>query len=191
LPLPHPLDQVLTLSILSRHNGLMCHALGVSYQGKGLLFLGRSGSGKSTLAELLKPHPDFRLLSDDRIIIRSDASVGASRIGASGRRSGKRFWIYGTPWSGTAHVASPEGVLLKTIYLLCHPPSAERNQITTPTGSSTARLLSNCFTPAWERAGLQNYLDLCADLVNHISVKEFSFKPDQTVVEFIRNAQKN
>ena len=55
-------------------DGLLCHGVGISHEGRGALFVGESGAGKSTLGELCRPR-------------RPVPSLGRARGGAAhGRR---------------------------------------------------------------------------------------------------------
>lgn len=67
--LAHEIAYLFLLSTVGQHLDTLAlhriHALGVSYEGHGLLLLLPSGGGKSTMALQLMRHPGFRLLSED------------------------------------------------------------------------------------------------------------------------------
>lgn len=66
-----PTDQILIAQLLASRNACYLHSSGVSFKGRGLLFMGHSEAGKSTMIKMLKDRVE--ILCDDRIIIRKDA----------------------------------------------------------------------------------------------------------------------
>lgn len=61
-------DQILLARILASRQGCLLHACGISYEGKGLLFVGHSDAGKSTVGKMYAGRGS--LLCDDRIAVR-------------------------------------------------------------------------------------------------------------------------
>ena len=72
-PLGFPLAELLLNQRLARAGGVEFHGCGIrTPEGRGLLFVGHSGDGKTTTAKLWDGRPGVTILSDDRIIVRSD-----------------------------------------------------------------------------------------------------------------------
>ena len=70
---------------------VLFHAVGIKYNGRGYLFLGKSGTGKSTHARLwLKYNEGSELFNDDNPVVRLFKNENGT-IHAK---------TYGTPWSG-------------------------------------------------------------------------------------------
>ncbi|OGW14011.1 MAG: hypothetical protein A3G93_01430 [Nitrospinae bacterium RIFCSPLOWO2_12_FULL_45_22] len=172
-PFTYPLEELLMVMLLSRRSGLIIHACGINYNGRGILFAGTSGAGKSTLANICGGK-DMSLLSDDRIIVRS---------------IGDRFWMYGTPWHGDARACSPERVPLEKIYLLRH--DYENQIVPLPIMDAASRLLVCSFPPFYEKRGMEDTLDLLERLVKHVAVFELRFVPDDSVLASIKDHLKN
>lgn len=169
-PLEYPLDEVLMVNLLSQGRGVLIHACGISYGGRGFLFAGNSRAGKSTIANLLKKEKDITILSDDRIII---------------RKMDSKFWIYGTPWHGDAKVCSPERVPLEKIFFLKHAKENSVKKIEPLEAAS--RLIVCSFPTFWNKKGMEFTLKFSAELAEEIPYYELGFMPDESVFDFVRN----
>lgn len=169
-PLNYPLGEVLMINLLAQKRGVMIHSCGVSNKGQGLLFVGTSQMGKSTMANLWKSQNEgVSILSDDRIII---------------RKRNEQFWIYGTPWHGSAKVCSPERAHLEKIFFLKH---AKKNSIKKIGLLEAASHLIVCSFPTfWDKRGMEFTLEFCAELAQRIPCYELGFVPGKSALGFIR-----
>jgi len=166
-PLEFPLSEVLMVCLLAQGRGLMVHACGIDDGGRGYLFAGNSTHGKTTMARLWKERAV--VLNDDRIVLR--------------RREG-RFWMYGTPWHGDYSGVSPQGLPLEKVFFLRH---AKTNAVRRVEGVTVASgILSRCFPPLWDAAGMNFTVDFCAQLAEAVPCYELDFVPDRSVVDFVR-----
>ena len=171
-PLEHPLDQFLMAIFLARRRlGVILHAAGISDGGRGLACCGVSGAGKSTLARLWKGAP-VTLLTDERLIV---------------CRENGRFWIYGTPWPGEAHISSPEKAPLEKVYLIRHSPKNSLQALSSPVAAS--QLLVRSFPPFFDQVGMRNVLELLAQIAEEIPCYDLGFAPDRDLVGFVRFRQ--
>lgn len=172
-PLEYPLDELLMIHRLSRGEGVEVHAVGICDQGgRGHLFLGHSGAGKSTTARLWLQRPGVKILSDDRIILRSD---------------GGAIWMYGTPWHGDAGIASPDCVRLSAIYLLEH---GDRNeQLPLLPGQAAAELFTRSFVTHHSGEGIRFTLEFLDRVARQVACSIFRFVPDDSAVEAICRAE--
>jgi hypothetical protein len=171
-PLEHPLDQFLMAIFLARRRaGVILHACGVVDGGRGLVFCGVSGAGKSTLARLWQDAPVI-LLTDERLII---------------CRVNGRFWMFGTPWPGEAQISSPERAPLEKVYIINHSPKNSLHALASPVAAS--QLLVRCFPPFFDQIGLQNILELLAQIAEEIPCYDLGFAPDRDLVDFVRLRQ--
>ena len=169
-PLAYPMGELFIMNVLGKGMGVMVHAAGIAYQGKGYLFLGRSGAGKTTIANLWHQQPDALVLNDDKVIIRIE-------------KDGYR--IYGTPWHGEGGLASPQDVPLKHIFLL---EQAKSNHLSTlSTTESILKLMNTSFLPLWNKDKIDFTLSLFNKLIQNVSTHNLGFLPDSTIIKFLRN----
>ena len=165
-PLTYPLDQILLMHVLARHEGALVHAAGASIGGKALMFAGRSGAGKSTLSRLLDGRPGLELLSDDRIAV---------------RKVGGTFTAYGTPWPGDQGAALNEKAELCGICFLRHA-GTNRIEPLTP-GEAIERLLPVTSVPWYDRDAVSGALPFLDDLLAHVPAFDLHFTPGAGVAE--------
>lgn len=169
-PFQYPLDEVLTVNLLSRGRGVEIHGLGVDIGGEGVLFTGTSGAGKSTLAELWKQHEGNTILSDDRLIVRPDP-----------RSDGDGFLLYGTPWHGDAGVSAPGGVPLRRILVLNQ--AGENRLEPLSTAAAATLLLVRCFPTFWDRRGMDFTIDIIGRICASVPCYELRFRPEQAAID--------
>jgi predicted ATPase len=81
---------------LANEGGSIIHCALIDRGGSAVICPGVSGAGKTTLCRKLAGRPDFRVLSDDRAVV---------------RRSGDGYRAYGTPWPGEGAFASTRACL--------------------------------------------------------------------------------
>ncbi|MBM4036922.1 MAG: hypothetical protein FJ290_00280 [Planctomycetes bacterium] len=167
-PVTYPLDQILLIFLLARHEGALVHAAGVNMGGKGLIFPGKSGAGKSTLAAHLAGREGLRLLSDDRVAL---------------RKVGGRFLAYGTPWPGDQGAALNESAPLRAIYFIRR---AAANEIV-PLGPRGAaeRLLRVASVPWYDPEPMTMVLRFLDDLVAHVPAFDLHWRPGPDVAELL------
>jgi hypothetical protein len=166
-PLEFPLSEILMVCLLSQERGLMIHACGIDDSGRGYLLAGNSTHGKTTLARLWKNQAT--ILNDDRIVIR--------------KRDGK-FWIYGTPWHGEYTDVSSKGVPIEKVFFLQHSKSNSFEKISGAGAASI--LLARSFPPLWDSEGMKFTLDFCSQLVSAVPCYRLNFKPDKSIIDFVR-----
>ncbi len=168
-PYKYPLPEVHMINLLSQGDGVLVHACAVKDGDRGLLFTGTSGAGKSTTAELWNSQGNAAILSDDRVIIRKHEG---------------RFWIYGTPWHGTAGCGSPEAVPLTRIYFL--KQALENKLLALKPVNAYTKMLVRSFPTYWNSAGMDFTLGFLDELVQEVPCFELGFVPDNSVVDFVR-----
>lgn len=168
-PLEYPLDELLIGNLLARGRGSEVHACGVvGPSGKGYLFAGQSGAGKTTLAKLFQRVEGVKVLSDDRIILRS---------------LGGRLWMYGTPWHGEAGLSSPDRAPLVHVFFLQH--GHENGLVPQRRAAALERLFACSFPPFYNPEALEFTLGFLERVVRAVPCSEFRFVPDEGAVEFI------
>ena len=165
-PLHYPLDQLLMMFLLPRHEGLLLHATGVRNEDRCAVFPGRSGAGKSTLARLLAHHGGLEQLSDDRVVVRW---IGSSAL------------AFGTPWAGTEQVAANASAELGALVFL---HQAEENRLK-PIGSGAAlrQLLPTASILWFDQQRADASLGLCKRLVEGVPAYEIHFRNEPAVYD--------
>ncbi|MFZ0884929.1 MAG: hypothetical protein WAN14_16130 [Candidatus Acidiferrales bacterium] len=171
-PLEYPLDELLWIHRLAMGQGVEVHGCGViAPDGRGMLLTGHSGAGKSTSARLWSKHPESRVLSDDRIIL---------------RRENGRIQMYGTPWHGDAGIAEAAQSPVDAIFVLQHGKANELRPLRV--AESTAELFARSFVPHHSPDGLSAVLKFFHAVTASVPCFAFSFVPDFTAVEAVCRA---
>ena len=167
LPLVYPLDQLLMMHFLARRRGILAHAAGVVIAGKAYLFAGVSGAGKSTFSLLLAAARAGKMLSDERVIVRLVKG---------------RLVAFGTPWAGTANIASAVSAPLAGIFLLKHGKT-NRLEPLDPVAASD-RMLPMVSIPWYDPDTAAPIIAFVKRLVSRVPAHEFSFVRDGSAVDY-------
>ncbi len=164
-PVSYPLDQLLMMHFLARRRGMLLHAAGVVIAGKAYLFAGVSGAGKSTFSQLLAAARAGRMLSDERVIVRSV-------------RGG--LTAFGTPWAGTANIASPASAPLAGIFFLKHGRCNEIERM--DPAAAADRMLPMISIPWYDPDEAAPIIAFVKRLASRVPAHEFRFVRDGTAV---------
>src|SRR5262245_32672846 len=172
-PLNYPLDEVAMIHLLSRGRGVEIHGCGVRDEaGRAYVFAGQSGAGKSTIGRLWAERHDVTVLSDERVVLRTDGD-------------GVRVW--GTPFHGDAILASPASGQLAGIFFLRH---GDRHAVVPIDGArATARLMSCAFLPFYDARAVASTLDSVEVALRHAPAYDFFFAPDRSALDFVLDRQ--
>jgi hypothetical protein len=164
LPLSYPVDQVMFLPVLARHQAFLVHACAAVLDGKALVFAGHSGDGKTTLSRILAEE-GLELLSDERVAI---------------RKCGGSFVAYGTPWPGEGQVVSSADYPLGGLFLL---RKAEENRLQQHRSSTwVAEALSRCIVPYYLPAETARIVDVLAEAADSVPTGMMEFSPFPGIV---------
>ncbi|MBI5893812.1 MAG: hypothetical protein HZB79_09240 [Deltaproteobacteria bacterium] len=169
-PFSYPLDQILTIALLPKKQGILLHSCGFKHKDKGYLFIGQSGAGKSTMSKIMEKNEGVHILNDDRIAARKKNGV---------------FYIYGTPWHGTAEFVSSEKASLAGLFFLKKDTENSLKKISIP--DTVSRLIKYSFPPFWDRDGIASALKTVEDIATSIPCFEFSFLPDDRAFEMVKD----
>ena len=143
------------------YDALLLHASGVIKDGRAFVFFGSSGSGKTTMTRLSLEHT---VLSDDLVIIKKRNGV---------------YKAYGVPFRGDMPEA-PRTNTQADLYGLFRLKK-DTSHFTKSLGHSQAVAeLISCVPFVMEDPIMnQGAMDICADLVASVPVKELHFSRDQ------------
>jgi len=172
-PLDYPVDEVALVHLLSQGRGVEVHGCGVRDEaGRAYVFAGQSGAGKSTIGRLWAERPDVTVLSDERVVLRTD---------------GDGVTVWGTPFHGDAILASPASGQLAGLFFLRH---GDRHAVVPIAGAhATARLMSCAFLPFYDARAVASTLDSVEVALRHAPAYDFLFAPDRSALDFVLDCQ--
>ncbi|MBK5256270.1 MAG: hypothetical protein JJE39_09585 [Vicinamibacteria bacterium] len=160
-PLRYPLDQLLMMQRLACEGGSIIHCALIAVGDRAVICPGVSGAGKTTLTRQLEGNPRFRILSDDRAVI---------------RRARDGYMAYGTPWPGEGGFAVNEGLPLVSIGFI----QQREGPSCSPISPSEAihRLVRMASLPLFDRQAGPRVFDGLADLCGRVPVWRLGVPPD-------------
>ncbi len=168
-PMDYPLDEVLTIHALAQGRGVAIHACGLlDADGRAYVLAGQSGAGKSTLARWCAAVPGFTLLSDERLIIRTDRPTPT---------------VFGTPWHGDALFVSPRSGPLAGILFL--QQASAHAIVPLPASLAVARLLSCAFVPFHDAAAVSQSIAAIERAASAAACAELQFAKSADVVDLL------
>jgi hypothetical protein len=172
--LEYPLDELLMIHLLSQGRGVEIHGCGLLDEaGRGYVFAGQSGAGKSTMARLWADLPGVKVLSDERVVLRTDRHP---------------ITIHGTPWHGDALLVSPLSGELAGVFLLSH--SAIHAVVPTGGSRAAARLLACSFLPFHSAAAVDLTARALERVITDVPCHDLCFAPDRSVIDVLRRHMK-
>jgi hypothetical protein len=167
-PFRYPLDQVLTLYSLGR-TGLLLHAAGLAFEGRGVVFSGVSGAGKSTIAGLAAERPGWLALSDDRIVLRFEAAAGVR--------------CHGTPWPGEGQIARSDSAPAAALLFIEQAATNEVRAL--PQRDGLQRLFRTASVLWFDTEHVSDTLAACGELVRRVPPAVLRFRPETGAVELV------
>ena len=168
-PLDFPLNELLMIHVLSQGKGVEVHGCAlVDAAGRAYVFPGQSGAGKSTLARLWSEHPGVRLLSDERVVVRTDRQP---------------IVVYGTPWHGDARVVSPQSGQLAGVFFLHH--AATHAVVPTSRSLAAAQLLACSFLPFHSAKAVERTMAAVEQATRAAPCYDLWFAPDASVIDVL------
>jgi hypothetical protein len=171
-PLEYPLDELLMIHLLSQGRGVEVHACGLrDAAGNAYVFAGQSGAGKSTIGQILRAIPGVTMLSDERLVLRTDE--GPVRV-------------YGTPWHGDALLVSPQSGTLAGVFFLHHATAPRLEPVRAALAS--ARLFACAFLPFHSQDAVKQTMTAVERAATEVPCHDLWFAPDRTVIDLLTRA---
>lgn len=169
-PMSYPMGELFVMNLLGTGVGMLFHATGVIYQGKGYLFTGHGGAGKTTTARLWEKLPGALVVNDDKVIICQEADG---------------FRLYGTPWHGEGGMAFPDSAPLSRVFIL--KQATQNYAAPIQPAQAAGMLLARTFSPLWDADKVAFHLKFLDDLCLAVPCMELGFLPESSAVDFVRN----
>jgi len=156
---------------LAERQGVMMHAAAAVMDGRGVVLAGVSGAGKSTITRLLMAaDKNVVLLSDDRVVL---------------RKSGGRWFMFGTPWPGEARVARNIGTPLGALLFL--EKDQENRVETCSPGDLVHRFMPVVHVPWYDGDVVGSVLGGAHDLLVSVAAGVLRFRRDACPIKEIRD----
>jgi hypothetical protein len=216
-PLEYPLDELLTINLLSRGRGVEVHACGVlDSDGRGYLFLGMSGAGKSTMGRLWTGESQAASTKVGQAADPVGQVAGAMSQAASpvGQVVNLRRVANPLPApSAKPQILSDDRIILRRLngqlWMYGTPWHGEaelaaalrapvtrifllargpKNEaIPLREPEAVARLMACSFTPFFHSQGIEFTLAFLQEIAEAVPCVELRFVPDERAVEFVRS----
>lgn len=167
-PLEYPLEDLLFRHLMAEHSALLVHACGVSWRGRGYLFVGSSGAGKSTTARLWRG-AGATVLNDDRVVLEAG-------------RSG--VLIHPTPWFGEYPQVGGEAARLRALYLLRKGDAVSFEPLRP--AAAAAVVLAKSFPPLWDPERMDKTLATLGRVCQQLPCGWLTVPRDARAVEWVQ-----
>jgi hypothetical protein len=168
-PIRYPLDQLLMMHRLANEGGSIIHCALIDMGGSAVICPGVSGAGKTTLCHQLAGSSDFRVLSDDRAVV---------------RRSADGYRAHGTPWPGEGGFAVNQGLPLAGIGFIQQRATPATERIAR--SQAIHRLVRVASVPLFDREAGPRVFDGLADLCGRVPTWLLSVPPDVSAGAAVR-----
>lgn len=152
-PIRYPLDQLLMMQRLSREQGAIIHCALIGYGERAVICPGVSGAGKTTLCRQIVADSRFRILSDDRAVIRKTA---------------RGYEACGTPWPGEGGFAVNASLPLVGVGFIHQAEAAAAEAISV--SQAIHRLVRVASLPLFDAEASPRVFDGLADLAASVPV---------------------
>ncbi|MDY7032090.1 MAG: hypothetical protein SVY10_09325 [Thermodesulfobacteriota bacterium] len=164
-----PTDQIILARVVADREGCYLHASGVTFDDKGLLFVGHSDAGKSTMVMMLKNKT--QVLCDDRVIV---------------RKWPEGFRIYGTWSHGDVPDVSSSSAPLKAIFFL-EKASENRLKLLEDQKEITRKLLSCLIKPLATADWWNKILILVEEMIREVPCYSLRFDKSGEVTDVFKD----
>jgi hypothetical protein len=150
-----------------RQGGLLLHAAGVAFQGRGVVVLGPSGAGKSTFTRLCRRVAGAEVLSDEVVALYPEGRVE------------------GSPFCSDLDLPSSLArARLVAVLLLQKGPEERMEEVSAQ--EAIAALMGQVFRPLPGEASPGDILQRLARIIEPVALRRFVFRKDEAAAGFVR-----
>lgn len=150
-----------------RQGGLLLHAAGVAFEGRGVVALGPSGAGKSTFTRLCARAAGAEVLSDEVVALYPEARVE------------------GSPFCSELDLPSSRARARLAAVLLLQKGSEERMEEVSSQEAIPA-LMGQVFRPLPGEASPGDILQRLARITAHVPLRRFTFRKHEAAAGFVK-----
>lgn len=168
LPFYGSAGEVIFRTVVLFRQGIVAHAAGIDYAGKGIMFSAPSGIGKSTQADLWRKYRGAKVLNGDR---------PALRLAEGG------VHLYGTPWCGTSRESINGKVPLAAIVMLEQAAENVMRRLTIQ--EAVQWLAPRCYLPYFDADLMSLALDNIGGVIERVPVYLLQCRPEYEAVELV------
>lgn len=164
--------RVLYALLVFRASGILFHAAGISYEGRGYAFFGHSGSGKTTISRSSRGK---RVLNDDLVMLIKENGT---------------WKVHSTPfWNELKLKPEPASAQLVGLFLLVKGHQVHIEKINR--GVAIAEMISCMPVISVDPPNIQKLIPLVSELLDIVPVFQLHFLPDDSYWDVIlpHNAQ--
>ncbi|MFC2175581.1 hypothetical protein ACFLR1_01255 [Bacteroidota bacterium] len=167
-PLLYPMGPLVMYYLAAKFDAIMIHGSGISDNGDAHIFTGVSGQGKTTMAKLWFD-AGAEVLNDDRLII---------------RKENNGYRVYNTPMF---YADKSRSAKLAAIHSIYHAPS---NSLTKLNGiEAVSAVMPNLIQHGYSSDLISHHLNFVSEMIGKIPVYKLGFKPDQGIVQKVKNTR--
>lgn len=168
-PLRYPMGPIMMHYMTLKYNAVMMHASCTFDGKKGRMFSGFSGVGKSTMSRIWAEN-NALVINDDRLILRE--------------QDGK-IRVHNTPMY---YRDAPKSTTLNGIFLISHSPENKIKQLNGALAMS--KVMAFSIQNNFDKQFIAARLDLFSRICTLVPVYELGFVPDQSVISFIKDHER-
>lgn len=169
MSLKYPMGPIIMHYLTLYTDAVLMHA-SCAYDGKmGRMFSGFSGAGKSTMS-MIWSKAGAQIVNDDRLVIRNING---------------NFYVYNTPMY---YADISKKAPLNAIYLISHSPVNKAKKLSG--ALAVSKVMAFCIQNNFDKAFINKRLEFFYKLSQATSIYELGFVPDQQVVTYITENEK-
>ncbi len=169
LALKYPMGPIIMHYLTLLTDAVLMHA-SCAFDGKnGRMFSGFSGAGKSTMS-MIWANAGSQIINDDRLVI---------------RKMNGQFFVYNTPMY---YVDISKKAPLSAIYLISHFPENKAKKLSG--ALAVSKVMAFCIQNNFDKSFINKRLEFFSDLCSSTPIYELGFVPDESVVSYIAENEK-
>jgi hypothetical protein len=169
MALKYPMGPIIMHYLTLLTDAVLMHASCAFDGKKGRMFSGFSGVGKSTMS-MIWANAGSQIINDDRLVI---------------RKMDGQFFVYNTPMY---YVDISKKAPLSAIYLISHFPENKAKKLSG--ALAVSKVMAFCIQNNFDKSFINKRLGFFSDLCSATPIYELGFVPNESVVTYITENEK-